>query len=77
MSGCIVLSVNQPQNYIYEECPMLNINDKEIVAKVYDIILDENIQQEYQNKTLDWWNRICSEKSIANFIFEKIKEKEI
>jgi len=72
--GCVVVTTKKPKNYIYENMPAIVIDNWESSVEIIkDLLQDEDRMLNLSNKSLRYWNDICSEKSVAKFILSKIK----
>jgi len=72
--GCVVVTTKKPKNYIYENIPAIVIDNWESSVEIIkDLLQDEDRMLNLSKESLQYWNDICSEKSVAKYIISKIK----
>ncbi|ALI99761.1 hypothetical protein [Rufibacter tibetensis] len=73
-AGCIIISEKLPETFFYSNSPMLILSEWSKLDNVIKHLLANPEEQErLQAATLDWWNNVCSEQAIAQYIYDKLK----
>ena len=74
-SGCIVISTKKYDVWYYNNAPVIWLDDwSQLTQKLIDDI-PKDIN--WQHLALDYYENTLSEKSVANYMLEKIKMKNI
>lgn len=72
-SGCVILSEKLPEHYIYKDSPIIQISDwKDALSTANELLANPDKLDELQDKTLRWWENVCSEKAYAKYMLEKL-----
>jgi hypothetical protein len=73
-SGCIVITTTKEDLWYYNNSTAIFINSwDELNKNLIDNILNSDMNSLY-SKTMEYYNNTLSEKSVANYIVEKIKK---
>ena len=76
-AGCIVISEPLPDHYCYTGSPMIFLDSwKDLRKTVESLLSDPDRLHELHEKTLDWWENVCSEKATALYIRDRVKDIE-
>lgn len=68
-AGCIVISGPLPDTRIYRNSPIICLDSwKNLEPTVNKLLKDEMLMLDLQQKTLAWWDNVCSEKAVAEHI---------
>ena len=71
--GCIIVSDELPPSRWYEGAPFIRVRDWFHVRDVVNgFIQDPARMLELHQKTLDWWERRCSDEAVARYLAEEI-----
>ncbi len=72
-AGCIIISAPLPKTRLYRGSPIIELETWKDLQKTLKELLNSPAHlAELQQKTLDWWNNVCSEKATALYIKEQI-----
>lgn len=74
-SGCLVITCEQPKNWIYEASPFFTYKTLDEVHKMVENILNlpENSQQNMSERVLEYYNNIWSPERVAEILYEELK----
>lgn len=77
-AGCVVITLKMPLVRSFEGSPIIQLESWDQIWKsINDLLRDENRLEALSRKTLDWWEEKCSEKSVAEYVVEKIKNHDL
>lgn len=72
-TGCVVISERLPDNHLYRNSPIIQIDNWNDGLKQADKLLaDKEKLNQLSQKGLDWWENVFSEKAAANYIADRI-----
>lgn len=69
--GCVVISAPLPPNRFYKDSPILQLQDwSELKPLLADLLANPDRLLALHRATVDWWNRVCSEQAVAEYMAE-------
>jgi len=69
--GCVVISAPLPPNRFYKESPIIQLQDwSELKPLLEDLLAHPDRLLALHRATVDWWNRVCSETAVADYMAE-------
>ncbi len=72
--GCVVISAPLPPNRFYKGSPILQLKDwSELKPLLEDLLSNPDKLLARHHATVDWWNRVCSEKAVADYMAEVLE----
>jgi hypothetical protein len=73
-AGCIAVTCNQPDNWIYTGMPVFTYHNENEIRGIVDNILSLPVEsrQRLSDKSVYYYNNIWSGKSVADIIFDEI-----
>lgn len=72
--GCVVISAPLPPNRFYKDSPILQLEDwSELKPLLEDLLANPDKLLARHGATVDWWNRVCSEKAVADYMAEVLE----
>ena len=76
-AGCVIISEQLPQTFFYKDSPIIFIDDWKQANVIIKKLLasPENLFNIHQ-KTLAWWQEVCSEQAVASYIVKKLRQLE-
>jgi len=73
--GCVVITERLPSRWFYDDAPVLYVDDwNELYDLVPALLADSERLQRLHKEALQWWEEVCSEEAVGQFIAEKINE---
>jgi hypothetical protein len=76
-AGCVVISPPLPEYYLYKDSPIVILDSWKNLRKTVESLLSSPDRlHDLQEKTLYWWENVCSEKSTALYIRDRVKDME-
>nr|MBI1231082.1 hypothetical protein [Cytophagales bacterium] len=73
--GCIPVGEAFPNEEFYKNAPIIRLKDWSTLAQtVMPLLQNADKLQDMHQKTLAWWQEHCSEKALAGFIYDRLKE---
>jgi hypothetical protein len=73
-AGCVIISEELPPVLFYHNSPIIQVSNWNDGIKIAsELISDIKKMEVLQQKTLNWWESVCSEKATASYIFDKLK----
>jgi hypothetical protein len=76
-AGCILISQPLPDYYFYKDSPIIILDSwKDLRKTVESLLSSPDRLHDLQEKTLYWWENVCSEKSTALYIRDRVKDIE-
>jgi len=73
-AGCVIISEELPPVLFYHNSPIIQVSNWNDGIKIAgELISDIKKMEVLQQKTLNWWESVCSEKATASYIFNKLK----
>lgn len=73
-AGCVVISEKLPDNYLYHDSPIIQVNDWHNINQfVRDLISKPDYLQMLSDKSRDWYTEKLSAKATADRIILKLK----
>ncbi len=73
-AGCIVITLKMPEVLPFNGAPIIQLNNwGQLWSTIHDLLNDEPRMQKIHQETLLWWENVCSEKSVAEYVIKKIK----
>ena len=73
-AGCIIVSKEMPDTFFYKNSPFIILkNWNELRPTINKLLNDPDRMKDIHLKTLAWWREICSEKAVASYMVNKIK----
>ena len=74
-AGCVIISEKLPNTYLYEQSPIIQVNDwQEGINLARTLLEDPATLQEYHLKTLKWWDEVCSEGATARRVASVLQQ---
>ncbi len=71
-SGCILIGEAFPKAWFYDDAPIIRLkNWSDIKTVVPALLADKDRMLALHTQTLEWWDNVCSEKSLAEHIAQK------
>jgi len=68
-AGCIVVSGPLPNTRLYRDSPIVCLDNWDrLGSTITELLKDEVRMLELQRRTLKWWQEVCSEKAVAEYI---------
>lgn len=72
--GCVVISAPLPPNRFYKDSPIIQLNDwSQLKPLLADFLANPDKLLRHHQATVDWWNRVCSEKAVAEYMAEILR----
>ena len=72
-SGCIVVADRQPQKWVYDNLPVVFLDDwSDLENTLMPLVNDSKRMQELHEKSLTWWSKIASPQAAAKHIFKEM-----
>lgn len=72
-AGCVVISERLPDNHLYKNSPIIQIDNWNDGLKQADKLLaDKGKLIQLSQQGLDWWENVFSEKATANYIADRL-----
>lgn len=73
-AGCVVIAERLPDVIFYKDSPIIQVaNWKVGLAIANELLKDPERLRILQEKTIEWWNTVCSEKATASYMLEKLR----
>nr|MBI1232848.1 hypothetical protein [Cytophagales bacterium] len=73
-AGCVVIAEKLPDVVFYKDSPIIQVANWKVGLKTANELLKDSEQLSMlQEKTIEWWNTVFSEKATASYMLEKIK----
>lgn len=73
-AGCIIITTELPDTAFYKNSPMVVLkNWTELRITINKLLKNPQRMEDIHVQTLDWWEKVCSEDAVANYIVDKIK----
>lgn len=67
--GCVVISAPLPPNRFYKDSPIIQLQDwSELKPLLEDLLANPDKLLARHQATVDWWNRVCSETAVADYM---------
>jgi hypothetical protein len=71
-AGCVVIAERLPDVIFYKDSPIIQVGNWEVGLEIAnDLLNDPERLQLLHEKTIEWWNNVCSERAIASYMLEK------
>ena len=75
-AGCVVISERLPDNVLYRNAPILQVNSwREGIDLANELLADPERLAAVQEETLAWWNDHWSANAVARDIQEKLEDR--
>jgi hypothetical protein len=75
--GCVIVSEPLPVRWYYADCPIVQIrNWAELPNVLKGLLSDAQSLTELSDRTRRWWDEVVSERGVARYIFDRLKEPE-
>lgn len=72
--GCVVISAPLPPNRFYKDSPILQLEDWSELKPTLARLLENPDELRHRHQaTVDWWNRVCSETAVADYMAEVLE----
>ena len=72
--GCVVISTPLPPNRYYKNSPIIELQDwSELKPTLSRLLADPDELRARHEATVDWWNRVCSEQAVAEYLADEIR----
>lgn len=73
--GCIVISEKLPDSYLYDNSPIIQIDNWKGIRKIVnDLLQDESLLMKKSEESLRWYENVMSEKATAMYVLSKIEQ---
>lgn len=67
--GCVVISAPLPPNRFYEGSPIIQLDDwSALLPTVNGLLSKPEKLRDLHAATVEWWNRVCSEEAMAEYM---------
>ena len=74
--GCVLIVDDIPTNlWYYNEFPGIILKDWSDISVIERLLSDPDAMEDISNKTIRWYERCISPRSVASYVQNKIKEK--
>ncbi|WP_194777086.1 hypothetical protein [Pararhodonellum marinum] len=74
-AGCVIISDKLPEKEFYTDSPIIQVDNwKEGLSKAKKLLSDKPMLQDYHLRTVDWWENVCSEKAVAQYMGDKLRQ---
>lgn len=68
-AGCIVISEKLPDNFLYRDCPIIQVTSwDEAIPIIKKLLENPAVMEQLQQKTIHFWENNYSDTAIAEFI---------
>jgi hypothetical protein len=75
-AGCIIISEQLPKTYFYNNSPIIQIqNWTEGLQRAKELLNNPAAMEKTSAETKAWWETKCSEKAIANYLYDCLKTR--
>lgn len=74
--GCIVIAEKLPSHWFYDGSPAIQVADWSELDDVIELI-ENNSLLELHQKSLDWWNTLCSETAVGKYMADKLNSIQV
>ena len=72
-AGCITIGEAFPKGWFYDDAPIIRLkNWADIDTIVPELLSDKDRMLEIHEQTKSWWNNVCNEEKLSNFMSDKI-----
>lgn len=72
-AGCVIISEELPPILFYHNSPIIQVSNwNEGIKIAKEILTDTEKMESLHQRTLDWWESVCSEKATASYMFDKL-----
>lgn len=72
--GCVVISAPLPPNRFYKDSPIIQLTDwSQLKPLLADFQANPDKLLHHHQATVDWWNRVCSEDAVAEYMAEILR----
>ena len=72
-AGCVIISERLPDNHLYKNSPIIQIDDwNEGLQQVDKLLADKEKLNQLSQQGLEWWANVFSEKATAHYIADKL-----
>tara|TARA_B100001113_G_scaffold353311_1_gene357136 strand:- start:3938 stop:4762 length:825 start_codon:yes stop_codon:yes gene_type:complete len=78
MSGCMVISIKQPNVSFYDKAPYIKVREwNEILPAVTNILNDLSVIEKYSSEAQDWYNKHCSPEGLAEYMMKALENIDV
>ena len=75
LSGCMVISIKQPDVSFYDDAPYLKVQEwNEILPAVTNILNRPEVIERYSKEAQAWYKKHCSPQGLASYIIKSLKD---
>lgn len=72
--GCVIIADELPPSRWYKDSPILVVKDwLHIRQVVEDLQKDPDLLMDIHQKTLAWWNDVCSDDAVAAYLADEVR----
>ena len=72
-AGCVIISERLPDNHLYKNSPIIQIDDwNEGLQQVDKLLADKEKLNQLSQQGLEWWTNVFSEKATAHYIADRL-----
>lgn len=71
--GCVMIADSLPPSRWYKDSPIIiETNWLKIGSVIQGLMQDPEKMDEIRRKTLDWWEKVCSDEAVAKYLADEI-----
>lgn len=72
-AGCIVISEKLPDNYLYKDSPIIQLENWSNLKSVINVLIKDKDQlEELHHKSLNWYKNVFSEKAVSDLMYNTL-----
>ena len=73
--GCVIVSSSLPPNRFYQGSPIIQLkNWRALKETINDLLQSPHRMERISASMIDWWNKICSPKSMAQYTVDALAQ---
>ena len=73
-AGCVVITQRLSNTILYKDAPFIIVDNwGELRSIINNLLRDPEKMKNIHNNTLNWWNDVCSEKAMADYILKQLE----
>lgn len=67
--GCVIISAPLPSSHFYQNSPIIELDDwSKLKPMLKELLADPQQLRQRHEATANWWNDVCSEPAVANYM---------
>jgi len=71
--GCVLITERLPSRWFYDGAPVIQVDEwSELRDIAPQLLADTDRMQKLHEASLEWWNAICSEEAVGQFMADRI-----